>query len=154
MTGRSRSTTRASFRCDRGSCEATGVDTGMARAADICGLAKVNNNHRSPTFPVGETMVTWWAIDLSGNTASCVRRVTVLGSVQVTLLPPLAGQPVVNEIRRGQIVPHKVTLANCSGGLLVRDVTVAPRLQGIDGSSDTVFEKIVEAAKGGALTVV
>ena len=57
---------------------ATDVALGSPVTADNCGVASVTNN--APTqFPVGTNTVTWTVTDTSGNTASAVQTVTVIG---------------------------------------------------------------------------
>jgi hypothetical protein len=57
---------------------ATGVALGSPTTADNCGVASVNNN--APTkIPVGTNAVTWTVTDTSGNTASAVQTVRVVG---------------------------------------------------------------------------
>ena len=57
---------------------AQGVTIGNAQATDLF-LTSVSNDAPS-TFPVGETVVTWRAVDSSGNTATATQRVTQGGS--------------------------------------------------------------------------
>jgi hypothetical protein len=133
---------------DTGLCTASGVVLGAPTTADNCAVASVANDHPSTTFPLGETVVTWTVTDTSGNTAIAVQKVTVLASVSPTFLPPLAGQPVANKIRHGQVVPHKVTLANCSGASVTAGVTVKLKVQGIDSATGQVFQDVPEDANG------
>ena len=77
-----------------------------------------------------------------------MQKVTVLASVSATFLSPLAGQPVANKIRHGQVVPHKVTLADCSGASVTAGVTVKLKVQGIDSADNSVFQEVPEDANG------
>jgi hypothetical protein len=133
---------------DAGSCSATAVALDIPTTSDNCAVAGVGNDHPSSTFPLGETKVTWTATDSSGNTSTAVQTVTVLASVSATFLSPLAGQPVANKIRHGQVVPHKVTLANCSGAPLTTGVTVKLKVQGSDSATGQVFQEVPEDANG------
>lgn len=108
----------------------------------------VVNSHPSTTYPEGQTNVTWTVTDSSGNTATALQKVTVLHSVAVTFLPPLAGQPVGNKIRVGQVVPHKVSLVDCSGITVTSGVTVYLKIQGIESSNNSVFQDVIETANG------
>jgi hypothetical protein len=74
----------------------------------------------------------------------------VIPSVNVTFLPPLAGQPVGNKIKVGQVVPHKVDLVNSLGQSVTTGVSVKLKVQGIDTSNNTitVFQDVVEDANG------
>ncbi|MCX6924976.1 MAG: HYR domain-containing protein, partial [Verrucomicrobia bacterium] len=133
---------------DAGSCNATSVALGNPATADNCDVLSTVNDHQAATFPLGETLVTWTVTDASGNTATAVQKVTVLPSVSVTFLSPLAGQPVANKIRHGQVVPHKVTLASCSGASPPAGVTVKLKVQGIDSADNSVFQEVPEDANG------
>ncbi len=131
-----------------GSCSATAVAIGTPITADNCAVAMVVNSHPSTTYPEGQTNVTWTVTDSSGNTATALQKVTVLHSVAVTFLPPLAGQPVGNKIRVGQVVPHKVSLVDCSGITVTSGVTVYLKIQGIESSNNSVFQDVIETANG------
>src|SRR5207237_4112128 len=82
--------------------------------------------------------------------SACSFNLTVLNPVFVEFLPPLAGQPVANKIRRGQVVPHKVNLTTCGGTAVTSGVTVKLKVQGIDTSltGTQVFQDVVEDANG------
>ena len=88
------------------------------------------------------------ALDTAGNSNSCSFQLTVLAPVFVTFQPPLAGQPVANKIRRGQVVPHKVRLTNCSGATVTSGVTVKLKVLGIDSGNNTIFQDVIEDANG------
>jgi hypothetical protein len=72
----------------------------------------------------------------------------VLGSASITILPPLAGQPVGNKIRRGQVVPHKVKVIDCSGAPLTSGVTVKLKVTGVDSATNVEFQDVIEDATG------
>jgi hypothetical protein len=75
---------------DLGQCWATGVSLGVPVAAqDNCGLLTVTND-APDAFPVGTTLVTWRAVDLSGNTTSAPQTVTVADGEAPTLIAPAA----------------------------------------------------------------
>jgi hypothetical protein len=57
-------------------CEAV-VTLTAPTATDNCGVASVTNDHPSNIFPVGNTDVTWTALDNSGNATTCIQKVTV-----------------------------------------------------------------------------
>lgn len=127
---------------------ATTVALGQPTTADNCEVASVSNDHPAATFPLGETLVTWTVTDTSGLTATAVQKVTVLKSVTLPVQPPLAPEPVANKIRRGQVVPHKVVVTDCSGALQTSGVTVLLKVQGIDNADNTVFQDVIEEATG------
>ena len=64
---------------DAGSCEATGVNIGLAIAVDNCTIAGITNNAPA-AYLSGITEVTWTVTDDSGNTASCAQTVEVVGT--------------------------------------------------------------------------
>jgi len=66
---------------DLGACEAT-VSVPVPTTSDNCSLILNNNSYNggpdaSGTYPEGATTVTWTAIDVSGNTATCSTTITV-----------------------------------------------------------------------------
>ncbi|HMP81536.1 MAG TPA: HYR domain-containing protein, partial [Verrucomicrobiota bacterium] len=50
---------------------------GVAGATDNCGIATVTNN-APPLLPVGTNIVTWTAVDVSGNQTTCQQKVVVI----------------------------------------------------------------------------
>ena len=67
---------------DIGLCYATGVDIGTATAIDKNGIDSVFSDATEP-YPVGDTIVTWTAVDMAGLTATCEQIVTVTADVEV-----------------------------------------------------------------------
>jgi len=129
-------------------CRATGVVLTQPVVTDNCGVASVTNNHPSATYPLGVTLVTWTATDINGNVSTCVQKVTVVPSVEVSFRSPLARKPTNNTIRRGQVVPFKVQLENCIDQIVLSGITVKLQVQGIDALTGTVFQDVVEDASG------
>ncbi|HEY9173663.1 MAG TPA: HYR domain-containing protein [Verrucomicrobiae bacterium] len=72
---------------DAGQCSAAGVNLGAPSVADNCGIVTPANDAPA-VFPKGTTLVTWTATDSSGNTATCVQRVTVVDREPPTLSCP------------------------------------------------------------------
>ncbi|MBK7174158.1 MAG: choice-of-anchor L domain-containing protein [Bacteroidales bacterium] len=72
---------------DPGLCSASSVNLGLPVANDNCGLESVVNNAPS-IFPVGNTLVTWTATDLSGLTATSTQVVTVIDNQPPTIICP------------------------------------------------------------------
>ncbi|MFZ1617286.1 MAG: FG-GAP-like repeat-containing protein, partial [Flavobacteriales bacterium] len=68
-------------------CTATGVVLGTPVTADNCGVATVTNN-APVAFPIGVTNVTWTVTDNSGNTATCIQKVTVSDNMNPTITCP------------------------------------------------------------------
>ncbi|MES2800793.1 MAG: HYR domain-containing protein [Bacteroidota bacterium] len=60
---------------DAGQCFAT-VAIGSATATDNCSLASLTSD-APVTFPVGTTVVTWTAVDGSGNSSTCTQTIIV-----------------------------------------------------------------------------
>ena len=83
----------------------------------------------------------------SSTTASIT--VVVIPSINVTFLPPLAGQPVGNKIKVGQVVPHKVDLVNSLGQSVTSGITVKLKVLGVDTNCVTgIFQDVIEDANG------
>ncbi|MFN3654530.1 MAG: HYR domain-containing protein [Candidatus Nitrosotenuis sp.] len=65
----------------------TSVSIGEAEATDAIGVESITNN--SPVvFSLGTTMVTWSAVDMSGNIATAIQNVTVVDTTAPTITPP------------------------------------------------------------------
>jgi len=58
-------------------CDTEPVVLGQATATDNCGIQSITNNAPA-TFPVGITNVTWTALDIHGNTSTCIQTVTII----------------------------------------------------------------------------
>ena len=128
------------------SCSASSYRLDYPTFTGNCPLVSLTSDAPS-SLPLGVTTVTWVARDSSGNTAQCRQTVTVVSWVSVNWLPPLAGQPVGNKIRVGQVVPHKVELKDCHGNLVTSGVTVKLKVRGIE-IGGSVFQDIIEIANG------
>ena len=61
---------------DIGDCFATVASLGTPTVTENCTLVSVTSDAPA-TFPVGPTVVTWTALDLEGNTSTCVQTVNV-----------------------------------------------------------------------------
>jgi hypothetical protein len=72
---------------DQGACHASGVDLGQPDAEDLCGIAQVTNDAPAE-FPVGQTPVTWTAVDAHQNRSTAVQRVTVRDEEAPVITPP------------------------------------------------------------------
>jgi len=62
------------------------VAIGVAEATDAVGIVSVENNAPS-LFPVGDTIVTWTAIDAAGNSASAAQTVSVVDTIAPKIIP-------------------------------------------------------------------
>ncbi len=72
-------------------CAATGVNLGTPVTADNCAISMVFNN-ATPSFPFGNTSVTWTVMDNAGNTNTCTQQVTVTDNTPPTITCPAAVQ--------------------------------------------------------------
>ena len=90
-------------------CSSTNVTLGAPTTSDNCGVAIVTNN--APlAFPLGDTLVTWTAIDLHGNSASSTQKITV------TIGPPaILAQPQSVTNVAGTDANFTVAVASCGG---------------------------------------
>ncbi len=67
------------------SCEPSEINLGQASATDNCSDVTISNN-APEFFPIGETEVTWTAIDASGNTTQLIQLVTLIDDGEGTPL--------------------------------------------------------------------
>ncbi|MBK7557678.1 MAG: HYR domain-containing protein [Chitinophagaceae bacterium] len=75
---------------DVGKCYRTGpVSLGTPVVNDNCGIASVTNNAPA-VYQKGENLVTWTVTDKSGNTRTCVQRVTVTDAERPTITCPVS----------------------------------------------------------------
>ncbi len=64
---------------DAGQCSATIADIGSPVVNDNCEVASVTNDHPSPIFLVGTTIVTWTVTDIHGNVTDTAKQtITVI----------------------------------------------------------------------------
>ena len=77
---------------DAGGCtaNAANVALGTPITADACGISEVFNDAPA-VFPVGNTLVHWYAIDVNSNIAFCTQNVTVLAQNLMSVSVELAG---------------------------------------------------------------
>ncbi|MFB3096694.1 MAG: HYR domain-containing protein [Nitrosopumilaceae archaeon] len=69
------------------SSEGATVAIGEAVATDVIEVAAVENN-APEIFPIGETIVTWTAMDIHGNISEVTQSVTVVDTTAPSLVPP------------------------------------------------------------------
>lgn len=74
---------------DTGSCSRPGasVSLGLPTFSDNCSSVSVSNN-KPATFPIGQTLVTWTAIDGAGNISNAVQTVTIFDGNPPTVIAP------------------------------------------------------------------
>ncbi|MGH9877833.1 MAG: beta strand repeat-containing protein, partial [Nitrososphaerales archaeon] len=63
------------------------VSIGDAVAADIIGIQSITNDAPA-TFPLGETTVTWTAVDTHGNSATTTQKITVVDTTAPSIIAP------------------------------------------------------------------
>ena len=68
-------------------CFAVNVPLGSPIANDNCFLASLTNNAPS-SYPIGNTTITWTAIDVEGNTTTATQLVTIVDVQKPTLIVP------------------------------------------------------------------
>lgn len=59
-----------------GACSAT-LDLFLPITMDNCAISSLTKNHEGDDYPVGETIITWTAVDIHGNTATATQTVVV-----------------------------------------------------------------------------
>jgi len=92
---------------DAGQCYATTVTLGAPQSHDNCAILTVTNNAPAQ-FAKGDTIVTWTAVDTSGNIATATQIVTVQDHELPTITAPAALADVHTEA--GQCYATNVTL--------------------------------------------
>ena len=124
---------------DAGECFATVSDQSLdATATDDCALASLthdvagspdNTTLSGTVFPIGSNLVTWTAVDASGNTSTCEVRVTIREEVTPEVACPEAILVAANEGTCGAVVEFTITSTdNC---------TPAPSIVSIPASGET-----------------
>ena len=89
------------------SFQSTLVEIGEAQADDISGISSLTND-APETFPLGNTIVTWNAVDNYGNTATHDQTITVVDTTAPSIFVPNdivseAVDPTLNYIDIGQV---------------------------------------------------
>lgn len=94
------------------------VNLGKAQASDLVSVKSITND--SPdTFVLGETVVTWSAIDSSGNSANATQIITLIDTV-----PPTIETPEDLEIEATSSDKNVISLVAPSANDLVSDTVV------------------------------
>jgi hypothetical protein len=86
-------TAPADVSAEQANRDGTAVEIGTAQATDISDPSPVITNDAPAVFPLGSTIVTWTATDVSGNTASATQVVTMVDTT-----PPVGTMSVTPEL--------------------------------------------------------
>ena len=105
--------------------DGTAVDLGGAVVADICDVSPAISNDALALFPLGETFVTWSAIDSSGNVGIDMQTVTITDTIppqiEVDLSPGVIWPPNHKLVK----VRASITVVDvCDSDLQVRLVSI------------------------------
>ena len=97
------------------SCVAFNVTLGTPITSDNCSVATVTNN-APVVFPIGITTVTWTVTDTSGNRTTALQTVSVVDSVNPTIVAPAAITVNTNTgcTATGVVLGTPITLDNCT----------------------------------------
>ncbi len=106
-------------------CGVTGLDLGSPTYSDNCTIENVTNDAPA-SFPLGNTTVTWTAIDGSGNKATAKQLVTIIDTTVPTIVPPAN---IVLTIKSGTfatgiLLGDPMTADNCSVASVTNDAPV------------------------------
>ena len=80
-------TTPSDISVEATSIDANIVEFGSAEASDLVEISSITND-APEVFPLGETLVTWTATDISGNSASTTQIISVIDTTVPTLIVP------------------------------------------------------------------
>jgi gliding motility-associated-like protein len=119
------------------SCWANG-DPGKALATDNCYVDSVWNDYTgtgqsSALWPIGDTYVTWYAVDIYGNMDSCSLTVTVIDTVPPVIICPLdITQPTDSALCEAYVeVPEPEAYDNCALDTVWNNYTFTGNASGI-----------------------
>lgn len=84
------------------------IEIGVTDADDIVGVISINNNAPS-VFPLGDTVVTWTAIDAAGNLATATQKISVIDTT-----PPSIKAPETVQIEATSQLNNTVELGEAS----------------------------------------
>ena len=95
----------------------TGSELGDATATDNCSASGdiVLSNDAPPSFPIGETLVTWTATDPAGNSSSCQQEVIVVDTTVPMLTCPGDNISTLCTGADGAVVQFDVTATDNTG---------------------------------------
>jgi len=116
---------------DAGSCDAS-VSIGPALFVDNCPGTSVTNSYNgtsdaSDVYPLGNSIVSWFATDASGNTNNCVMTVTILDfeAPAITCPNDMSMGASTPDCDSAQVmVPSPTVTDNCGSVSLMNDYTM------------------------------
>ncbi|MCJ7765562.1 MAG: HYR domain-containing protein, partial [Thiovulaceae bacterium] len=102
---------------DAGECTASEVDLGTPSGTDNCDTELSFSNDAPSLFPIGDTKVTWTAIDDAGNIMTCEQKVTVKDNQDPSFDPYTNITQNVDQGICGAVVTFSAPTAtdNCDG---------------------------------------
>ncbi len=110
-----------------GTCEATLVAIGSPVVTDNCSVATITNDAPA-IYPLGNTTVTWTAMDAAGNTSTCTQVVTVVDTEAPAIACPadvIVSADAGSCDATGVVLGTAVTSDNCSVASVTNDAPVA-----------------------------
>ncbi|MFZ1077995.1 MAG: HYR domain-containing protein [Nitrosotalea sp.] len=116
------------------------VNLGLPSAFDAVGVESITNN-APPYFPLGQTVVTWKAIDPSGNVATATQTVTVQDTTPPTIRAP--ADMTVNAT--GTLTPVNVGQATTTDNIGIASLTNNSPQQGFPLGTTIVTWTAVDA---------
>ncbi|NHI03944.1 hypothetical protein DYY67_1014 [Candidatus Nitrosotalea sp. TS] len=116
------------------------VDLGLPSTYDAVGVESVTND-APPYFPLGQTVVTWKAIDPSGNVATTTQTVTVQDTTKPTIKAP--ADMIVNAT--GTLTPVNVGQATTTDNIGIASLTNNSPQQGFPLGTTIVTWTAVDA---------
>ncbi len=98
---------------DAGKCGAN-ITVAPPVTSDNCSVASVVNNHPSPYYPVGTTIITWTVTDASGNVNDTAKqKITVIDN-ELPVITPLPAQTFCTNVGGSYTIPALTATDNCS----------------------------------------
>lgn len=90
------------------------IPIGDATADDIVGVTLITNDSPS-AFPLGDTIVTWIAIDAAGNSATATQKITVVDTTPPTIVAPEPVQAEATSAAENIVTLGEATAADFVG---------------------------------------
>jgi hypothetical protein len=105
--------------------DGTAIDLGEAVVADICDVSPAISDDALALYPLGETVVTWSATDLSGNVGTDTQTVTVTDTIPPQIEVVLSTEVIWPPNHKLVTVKASITVVDvCDADLQVRLVSI------------------------------